>query len=231
MCAECGADLEQDMSIIPSTKGPNSSASISIVHSIPELKVSSTQAENLGLEEEKRLLKDRRLVLLVDLDQTLIHTTNENIPPNMKDVMHFRLHPDPRAPWYHTKIRPRTEKFLEKISKFYELHIITFGARTYAHQIAGFLDKDKKFFSHRILSRDECYDPRAKTANLSSLFPRGDHMVCIIDDREDVWTFAPNLVHVKPYIFFKNTGDINDPHGVLAEAKKDDPEVPGPERR
>ena len=56
-------------------------------------------------------------------------------------------------------------------------------------------------------------------------------MVCIIDDREDVWTFAPNLVHVKPYIFFKNTGDINDPHGVLAEAKKDDPEVPGPERR
>ena len=39
----------------------------------------------------------------------------------------------------------------------------------------------------------------------------GDHMVCIIDDREDVWNFAPNLVHVKPYIFFKNVGDINAP--------------------
>ena len=38
-------------------------------------------------------------------------------------------------------------------------------------------------------------------------------MVCIIDDREDVWNFAPNLVHVKPYIFFKNTGDINAPPG------------------
>ena len=36
-------------------------------------------------------------------------------------------------------------------------------------------------------------------------------MVCIIDDREDVWNFAPNLVHVKPYIFFKNVGDINAP--------------------
>ena len=36
-------------------------------------------------------------------------------------------------------------------------------------------------------------------------------MVCIIDDREDVWDFAPNLITVKPYRFFKGTGDINDP--------------------
>ena len=149
ICAECGADLEQEMSIIPTAPGPSRSASVSIVHSIPELKVSSVQAENLGLEEEKRLLKDKRLVLLVDLDQTLIHTTNENVPNNMKDVKHFRLHPDPRAPWYHTKIRPGTEKFLVEISKYYELHIITFGGRTYAHQIAEYLDKKKKFFSHR----------------------------------------------------------------------------------
>ncbi|KAM7298391.1 RNA polymerase II subunit A C-terminal domain phosphatase [Ixodes scapularis] len=36
-------------------------------------------------------------------------------------------------------------------------------------------------------------------------------MVCIIDDREDVWSYAPNLVAVKPYLFFKDTGDINAP--------------------
>ena len=71
--------------------GPSTSAKVSIVHSILELKVSDSQAKNLGFEEEKRLLKDRRLVLLVDLDQTLIHTTNEDVPPNMKDVMHVRL--------------------------------------------------------------------------------------------------------------------------------------------
>lgn len=49
-----------------------------------------------------------------------------------------------------------------------------------------------------------CYSYRA-------LFPRGDDMVCIIDDREDVWNFAPNVVHVKPYCYFLNTGDINAP--------------------
>ena len=35
-----GADLEQDMSIVPSANKPNRSQ-ISIVHSIPELKISS----------------------------------------------------------------------------------------------------------------------------------------------------------------------------------------------
>merc|ERR1719270_2574299 len=218
MCAECGADLEQDMSIIPSANKPAQNK-ISIVHSIPELKVSDKEAQNLGREDEKRLLNEQRLVLLVDLDQTLIHTTNENIPANMRDVKHFRLHNHQSSPWYHTKIRPKTEEFLEKISKLFELHIVTFGARMYAHTIAEFLDPGKKYFSHRILSRDECFDKTAKTANLSSLFPCGDHMVCIIDDREDVWNFAPNLVHVKPYNFFKNTGDINAPPGSADRAR------------
>ncbi len=44
-----------------------------------------------------------------------------------------------------------------------------------------------------------------------ALFPCGDSMVCIIDDREDVWNFASNLIHVKPYIFFDGTADINAP--------------------
>lgn len=39
-------------------------------------------------------------------------------------------------------------------------------------------------------------------------------MVCIIDDREDVWNHATNLIHVKPYHFFQHTGDINAPPGL-----------------
>lgn len=52
------------------------------------------------------------------------------------------------------------------MSKLYELHICTFGARHYAHKVASLLDPDGKLFSHRILSRDECFDPQSKTANL-----------------------------------------------------------------
>lgn len=36
----------------------------------------------------------------------------------------------------------------------------------YAHKIAQFLDPDGQYFSHRILSRDECVSANSKTANL-----------------------------------------------------------------
>lgn len=46
-------------------------------------------------------------------------------------------------------------------------------------------------------------------------------MVVIIDDREDVWNFAPNLIHVRPYHFFQHTGDINAPPGLTKQEKDD----------
>ena len=60
--------------------------------------VSSDEAVSLGREDERRLLQHRRLVLLVDLDQTLIHTTNEDIQPNLKNVHHFQVNKSGK-PW------------------------------------------------------------------------------------------------------------------------------------
>ncbi|KAL0820276.1 hypothetical protein ABMA28_006191 [Loxostege sticticalis] len=214
MCADCGADLRAD-------DGPNRDvAVVPMVHSIPELKVSEELAQKLGRDDADRLLKDKKLVLLVDLDQTLVHTTNDNIPPNLKGVLHFFLRgPGGPGRWCHTRLRPRTKEFLESAAKNYELHVCTFGARQYAHAIADLLDPEKKFFSHRILSRDECFDARTKAANLKALFPCGDNMVCIIDDREDVWRHAANLIHVRPYSFFQSTGDINAPPPLPEKSK------------
>lgn len=134
---------------------------------------------------------------------------------NFQDVYHFQLY-GPSSPWYHTRLRPGTLTFLKNIDPLYELHICTFGARNYAHMICAFLDENGRLFSHRILSRDECLNATSKKDNLSSLFPDdcGDAMVCIIDDREDVWNHATNLIQVKPYHFFQHTGDINAPPGL-----------------
>ncbi|XP_043922931.1 RNA polymerase II subunit A C-terminal domain phosphatase isoform X2 [Protopterus annectens] len=189
-----------------------STASVAMVHSVPELMVSSEQAEQLGREDQQRLHRNQKLVLMVDLDQTLIHTTEQHYQQiSNKGIFHFQL--GRGEPMLHTRLRPHCKEFLEKIAKLYELHVFTFGSRLYAHTIAGFLDPEKKLFSHRILSRDECIDPFSKTGNLRNLFPCGDAMVCIIDDREDVWKFAPNLVTVKKYVYFQGTGDINAPPG------------------
>jgi RNA polymerase II subunit A C-terminal domain phosphatase len=83
LCCECGADLQQ-MDMDKSAK-----ASVPMIHSVPELKVSEELAKKLGRADTNRLLKDRKLALLVDLDQTLIHTTNDNVPNNLK--VNFKL--------------------------------------------------------------------------------------------------------------------------------------------
>ncbi|XP_037950739.1 RNA polymerase II subunit A C-terminal domain phosphatase-like [Teleopsis dalmanni] len=207
MCADCGADLRQN------EHSKTIEASVPMIHSVPDLKVTQKLAQKIGHDDTRRLLEDHKLVLLVDLDQTVIHTTNDNVPNYIKGIYHFQLY-GPHSPWYHTRLRPGTKQFLENISEFYELHICTFGARNYAHMIAQLLDPDGKFFSHRILSRDECFNATSKTDNLKALFPNGDSMVCIIDDREDVWNMASNLIQVKPYHFFQHTGDINAPPGL-----------------
>lgn len=152
----------------------------------------------MGKADEKRLLDDRKLVLLVDLDQTLIHTTNDNIPNNIKvclmclsslkfiitciffqDIHHFQLY-GPSSPWYHTRLRPGTYKFLSSISELYELHICTFGARNYAHTITSILDPKGKLFSHRVLSRDECFNPNSKTGNLKYVYLLFKYFIFVI---------------------------------------------------
>ncbi|XP_074843665.1 RNA polymerase II subunit A C-terminal domain phosphatase [Carettochelys insculpta] len=220
LCAECGQDLTQLQNKNGKQNVPLSTATVSMVHSVPELMVSSEQAEQLGREDQQRLHRNRKLVLMVDLDQTLIHTTEQHCQQmSNKGIFHFQL--GRGEPMLHTRLRPHCKEFLEKIAKLYELHVFTFGSRLYAHTIAGFLDPEKKLFSHRILSRDECIDPYSKTGNLRNLFPCGDSMVCIIDDREDVWKFAPNLITVKKYVYFQGTGDINAPPGSReAQMKK-----------
>ncbi|XP_003219812.2 RNA polymerase II subunit A C-terminal domain phosphatase [Anolis carolinensis] len=212
LCAECGQDLTQLRSKNGKQNMPVSTATVSMVHSVPELMVSSEQAEQLGREDQERLRRNRKLVLMVDLDQTLIHTTEQHCQQmSNRGIFHYQL--GRGEPMLHTRLRPHCKEFLEKIAKLYELHVFTFGSRLYAHTIAAFLDSEKKLFSHRILSRDECIDPFSKTGNLRNLFPCGDSMVCIIDDREDVWKFAPNLITVKKYVYFQGTGDINAPPG------------------
>ncbi|KAL7058917.1 hypothetical protein AAHC03_013815 [Spirometra sp. Aus1] len=210
LCAECGANLRKEGGFC-GERTTDASASIPMVHMIPELHVSESVAAEIALQDEKALLNSRKLVLLIDLDQTVLHTTIDGQAFRYKNVHRFRL---PGCPLiYHTRFRPHLNKFLERISRRFQLHICTFGNRAYAHQLASILDPKRQYFCQRILSRDECFNPVTKSANLKALFPRGVHLVCIIDDRGDVWDWSPNLIHVQPYRFFPEVGDINGPPG------------------
>lgn len=193
-----------------------------MTHGNVDLTVSSSEATRIEEEAKRRLLRSRKLSLVVDLDQTIIHATvdptvaewqrDETNPnyPAVKDVRAFQLvddGPGARGCWYYIKLRPRLAEFLEAISKVYELHIYTMGTRAYAQNIAKIVDPKRTIFGDRILSRDESGSLTAK--NLHRLFPIDTKMVVIIDDRGDVWKWTENLVKVPPYDFFVGIGDIN----------------------
>ncbi len=200
-----------------------SRATISMVHNNVSLTVSQDEAARVDDEAKRRLLGSKRLSLVVDLDQTIIHATvdptvaewqQDAANPNhdaVKDVRAFFLKDEGPGNkggcWYYIKLRPGLAQFLENAAKLYELHIYTMGTRQYAKNIAEIIDPAHKIFGDRILSRDESGSMTAK--NLQRLFPVDTKIVVIIDDRGDVWKWSPNLIKVTPYDFFVGIGDIN----------------------
>ncbi|KAM5433097.1 CTD phosphatase Fcp1 [Microsporum ferrugineum] len=220
MCANCGKDMTHasyNTDVLDSQRAP-----IRMVHDNSALTVSESEATRVEEDAKRRLLSSRRLSLVVDLDQTIIHATvdptvaewqQDKDNPNhdaVKDVRCFQLvddGPGMRGCWYYIKLRPGLEEFLKVVSSLYELHIYTMGTRAYAQNVANIVDPDRKIFGDRILSRDESGSLTAK--NLHRLFPVDTKMVVIIDDRGDVWKWSENLIKVTPYDFFVGIGDIN----------------------
>lgn len=219
LCADCGKDMAQ---VDYGTAVPDHArANVGVAHSYDALKISKEEATRTENAAKKRLLALKKLSLVVDLDQTIIHAAvdptigewmaDEDNPNHdaVKDVRKFQL--DEEGPghncWYYIKMRPGLQRFLERISQLYELHVYTMGTRAYAKQIAKIVDPDRRFFSDRILSRDENGGMTFKS--LHRIFPVDTSMVVIIDDRGDVWDWSNCLVKVVPYDFFKGIGDIN----------------------
>lgn len=222
LCALCGKDMKQQDWATESLDTER--ATVSMVHDNVALTVSHGQAARAEMQLQRRLLKERKLSLVVDLDQTIIHACIEPtigewqldpINPNyesVKDVRSFQLDDGPRGLasgcWYYIKMRPGLLEFLEKMADIFELHVYTMGTRAYALNIAKLVDPTQKLFGNRVISRDENGSMTAKS--LQRLFPVSTNMVVVIDDRADVWPHnRPNLIKVTPYDFFKGIGDIN----------------------
>ena len=138
MCTHCGENLQNDVT----NSASGQAASVPIVLGIPQILVSKKQAEDLAKEDKHRLLRQKKLALIVDLDQTLVHTSTDiNIRAGLPDVYGFRLKNYPHC--YHARLRPHVHEFLDKISSLYELYIFTMGTHCYAHTLSKILDPQR----------------------------------------------------------------------------------------
>lgn len=221
LCVDCGEDMTK-VDYLTKERNVNR-ATVNMTHDNTALLVSHDEAVRAEEDTKKRLLNSKKLTLIVDLDQTVIHTTCERTvaewqadPQNpnydaVKDVQGFQLADDNisnvAANWYYVKMRPGLREFFDRLSALYEMHVYTMATRAYAQAIMKIIDPERKYFGDRILSRDENYTDKLKS--LTRLFYQNTAMVVIIDDRADVWQYSPHLVRVPVFNFFPGAGDIN----------------------
>jgi hypothetical protein len=87
-----------------------------------------------------------RKVLVLDLDETLIHSTSRG-SKNHDHVIEVLV--DRHVCLYYIFKRPHVNFFLEKVSQWYEVVIFTASMSEYADPVVDFLDPDGKLFSRR----------------------------------------------------------------------------------
>ncbi len=184
-----------------------------------ELNLSKNQAAKLDARKHAWLRERRRLTLTLDLDHTLIHSTND--PQYAHLVGHPALVDAPMHTFmlcgkrYFTKERPGLKAFLRAAKEHFELQVDTAGTRPYALEIVAAIDPDGEFFGSdpRIVTRTDSGKLSKQTSWLhGSLLD--DSMVVALDDTEAVWRGSPVLLVVDPYHYFQGTKEVNNAAGA-----------------
>ena len=111
-------------------------------------KISST----LKYLPEKPYYNSKRKTLILDLDETLVHSAFKPFYFTADIVLNMTFEAKPQT--IYVLKRPYVDEFLEKMSKIYELVIFTASIPEYANPLLDQLDKRRRI-SHRLF-REHC---------------------------------------------------------------------------
>lgn len=136
--------------------------------------------------------KRRRKTLILDLDETLIHSLLRGAPRLLgnSSLCHMiELKVNNMATLYYVYKRPFCDFFLREISKWFELQIFTASVKEYADPIIDWLENDmvdhqqdgQKVFAKRYYRNDCTYRPGVGyIKDLSKFFQRSDDLRSVI---------------------------------------------------
>jgi CTD small phosphatase-like protein 2 len=189
-------------------------------------------SKKINLNNLKNENKENKKLLILDLDETLIHSDLDFLLKdknrNYDKILYFDSDEEKNIP-LPLVIRPGLYEFLDYASENFDLVVFTASDQDYADTIINYIEKDKKYFKMR-LYRDNCIfiDPGLYIKDLrifnswkkmediiiidNSLFSfanqlnNGILITSFFDDKED--TFLNN---VKDYLeYIKNEKDIRE---------------------
>ena len=104
----------------------------------------------------------KNFCLVLDIDETIVHTMN------LPSENYFLL-------------RPGVINFLEEIYKIYEIVIFTSSPKNYADSILNKIDKENKYFSHRLYKEHVIFE-KGKSVKKLNLIGRDLNKIIFVDN-------------------------------------------------
>ena len=127
--------------------------------------------------------------LVLDLDETLVHSTTKKAFPNRKNII---LHMKIRNINYtiYVILRPFLEVFLHEMSLCYDLYIFTASLSHYSKNLIEIIDKNKVI--KQVLNRENCKFIKGLYLKDLSIFKRDLKDIIIIDNNPLSYTLNKN---------------------------------------
>jgi len=143
-----------------------------------------------------------RKCLVLDLDETLVHSSFKPIPqPDFIVPVEIEFH------WHHFHVlkRPGVDDFLKKMGEIYEIVVFTASLSKYADPVLDKLDTHQ-VVAHRLF-RENCFSHKGNYVKDLSQLGRPIADTIILDNSPASYIFHPhNAVPVSSW--------FNDPHDV-----------------
>ena len=218
MCTFCGQRVENC-----------TNKKYAILEKNNELSWSKDKAIEVLETEKQRILESNKLILILDLDNTLIHShfvrenyhyDKKDILPNNKDLYLVYLSPES----YYLKLRPFLREFLQAISEKFIIFIYTMGTRGYAEFICKIIDPEANIIkTNRIISRCD-NGPDGNERKIIDKIIEDKSITLILDDNQFIWptAFSDNLIFTKPFFYFDDIPLPNSQEVYIAVRRKED---------
>ena len=131
----------------------------------------------------QKKLNNKKYTLVLDLDETLIHFKPNPFNESSGKIM----------------IRPFLYDFLRSVKKYYELVIFTAATEDYANPIINAIEKDEKFFDHRLYRIHTIIVDNDFVKDLSKL-GRDLNRTIIVDNMKQNYKNQPdNGITIRPF--------------------------------
>lgn len=168
-----------------------------------------------------RKYPDRKLLLL-DLDETLIHCTGDLSQMGKFDMEVDFINQDGIPLTGLLNVRPGARQFLERMAEHFEVAIFTASMKYYADRILRIIDPRKQFISH-VFYRESCaktrYEKLVKDLTVFGNVPLKD-MILVDNNMYCMWPQPSNGVPILNFEHDRNDKELPHLEAFLISIKE-----------